>query len=154
MVWLNMSRNTSSGLSKSQNVFSCFVICFGASSHPGSFRVCHLDMVISYFDTGIYEFYACHMQFGACRYKPTCFMFHVYCFRGCDNDVINSDQHTSLHLAIKNGHLTVVKLLYRWNANQNKDSEGNAPIVLAARRGFPEIVEFLASATGQKDKDR
>ena len=50
-------------------------------------------------------------------------------------------------LAIKRDHLPVVKLLHMWKAKLDEDAHGNAPIVLAAQKGNPEIVEFLASHT-------
>ena len=144
-------------LTRSQHFFSVFAICMGASFDLSSFGVCHLDRVISYFVTGLYEFFAWRTQLDACHLGTSWLVlsFHEYCFRGCDPDVTNNDKHTSLHLAIGNGHLKIVKqLLHRWGASQGEDSEGNTPIVLAARQGFPEIVDFLASSNGQEAKNR
>ena len=76
--------------------------------------------------------------------------FQFY-FRGCDPNVSNNQGYTAIFLATKRGHLPIIQVLHLWKSSLGAEEHADAPIVLAARKGNPEIVQFLAFQTDNDD---
>ena len=63
---------------------------------------------------------------------------------GAKINLTNLRQHNSLHIAISNGHLDVVKLLVQRNVNRfSKDFSGRTPLDLAIQLKKIDIKDYL-----------
>jgi len=61
---------------------------------------------------------------------------------GCDIDACSERNRTALHMAVWNNRPRVVRLLLRAHCRLNvRDRYGDTPLMLSARRGYPEIME-------------
>ena len=61
---------------------------------------------------------------------------------GCDIDARSERNRTALHMAVWNNRPRIARLLLNAHCSLNvRDRYGDTPLMLSARRGFPEIVK-------------
>jgi hypothetical protein len=65
--------------------------------------------------------------------------------RNADLDIVCTGRGKALHVACRNGHKDVIRLLQQNGANVNEDC-GNTPLQLAAASGDLELVKLLVAA--------
>lgn len=71
---------------------------------------------------------------------------------GIDINTVNTTKQTALHLAVKNGDLSIVKLLARKDANLTlEDNDGHTPLSLAQKKEDVAITAFLKTAGNRQE---
>lgn len=73
---------------------------------------------------------------------------------GANCDLQNRFNETALHIACWRGHLNIVKLLLKYNANPFMKSsfiKNNTPLKLAISKGFTKIAEILTKYQAYED---
>ena len=61
---------------------------------------------------------------------------------GCDIDARSERNRTALHMAVWNNRPRIARLLLNAHCSLNvRDRYGDTPLMLSARRGFPEIMK-------------
>jgi len=68
--------------------------------------------------------------------------------KGALTEVIDKDNNTPLHLALKCGYTGIAELIIRQlegSAIDAMDNDGNSPLHLAAQKGYYQLVELLLS---------
>jgi len=61
---------------------------------------------------------------------------------GCDVDARSERNRTALHMAVWNNRARIVRFLLNSHCSLNvRDRYGDTPLMLSARRGYPEITE-------------
>jgi len=63
-------------------------------------------------------------------------------YHGCDVNARSERNRTALHMAVWNNRPRIVKFLLNSHCSLNdRDRYGDTPLMLSARRGFPEIMK-------------